>query len=262
MKRAIALPVSLVVLMAVVLVACGPGGAPEPTAVPEQPTTLPSTPTVPAPTPTSPGEPAAEAASPTASQAPPEEEEAAPTPTPAPPLEISSSAFEPGGEIPVQYSCHGANLSPPLEWAGVPEGTQSLALMVDDPDSEPPGFVHWVIYNISATATGLPEGVAPDPSLSDGALQGKNDFAQYPAGTFPGGSAMNQVGYDGPWRLWRDTFWARRNWQEFSPRRSDAGRLDFVLQLDPEKEAVSLGLLLLDQKRLHHLVCLNLTGKT
>jgi Raf kinase inhibitor-like YbhB/YbcL family protein len=198
MKRAVALPVSLVVLMAVVLVACGPGGAPEPTAVPEQPTTLPSTPTAPAPTPTSPGEPAAEAASPTATQVPPEEEEAAPTPTPAPPLAISSSAFEAGGEIPVQYSCHGANLSPPLEWAGVPEGTQSLALTVDDPDSEPPGFVHWVIYNIPATATALPEGVAPDPSLSDGALQGKNDFAQYPAGTFPGGSAMNQVGYDGP----------------------------------------------------------------
>jgi Raf kinase inhibitor-like YbhB/YbcL family protein len=198
MKIGVALAVSPVVVLAVVLIACGPGGAPEPTAVPEQPTTFPSTPTVAAATPTSPGEPPAEAASPTATQVPPEEEEAAPTPSPTPPLEISSSAFEPGAEIPVQYSCHGANLSPPLEWTGVPEETESLALLMNDPDSEPPGFVHWVIYNIPAASAGLPEGVPPDPSLADGARQGKNDFAQYPAGTFPGGSAINQVGYDGP----------------------------------------------------------------
>jgi Raf kinase inhibitor-like YbhB/YbcL family protein len=198
MKRAAALPVSLVALLAVVLVACGPGGAPEPTAVPEQPSALPSTPAVPVPTPTSPGDPTAEAGSPTPTQVPSEEEEAAPTPSPTPPLEISSSAFESGAEIPVQYSCHGENLSPPLEWAGVPEGTESLALLMNDPDSEPPGFVHWVIYNIPAASPGLPEGVAPDPSLPDGARQGNNDFAQYPAGTFPDGSAINQVGYDGP----------------------------------------------------------------
>ena len=55
-----------------------------------------------------------------------------PTPTPGPPLQVSSAAFEPGGEIPAQYSCQGANLSPPLEWSGVPEGTQSLALVVSD----------------------------------------------------------------------------------------------------------------------------------
>jgi len=111
---------------------------------------------------------------------------------------MSSAAFEPGGEIPVQHSCQGANLSPPLEWSGVPEGAQSLALLVDDPDSQPPGFVHWVIYNIPATTSDLPEGVPAESSLPDGALQGKNDFANYPAGTFPGGSAINQIGYDGP----------------------------------------------------------------
>jgi Raf kinase inhibitor-like YbhB/YbcL family protein len=123
-----------------------------------------------------------------------------PTPTPGPPLQVSSETFEPGGEIPVQNSCQGANLSPPLEWSGVPEGTQSLALVVDDPDSDPPGFVHWVIYSIPPTSTGLPEGVAAEATLPDGTLQGANDFALFAeeGQTFPGGAPINRVGYDGP----------------------------------------------------------------
>jgi Raf kinase inhibitor-like YbhB/YbcL family protein len=98
------------------------------------------------------------------------------------------------------YSCQGANLSPPLEWSGVPEGTQSLALLVDDPDSEPPGFVHWVIYNIPPTSTGLPEGVSAEATLPDGTFQGANDFALFAAEgqTFPGGAPINRIGYDGP----------------------------------------------------------------
>jgi Raf kinase inhibitor-like YbhB/YbcL family protein len=195
MNRTAVLLMLLMTFTALILAACGPGPAPTPTT--EEPAAAPEVPT-PAPATATPLPPTPEAASPTATQVAPEEEETPPTSTPAPPLAISSSAFEPDGEIPVQYSCHGANLSPPLEWTGVPDGTQSLALVVDDPDSQPPGFVHWVIYNIPATATGLPEGVPPDPSLADGSLQGKNDFANYPAGTFPGGSAINQVGYDGP----------------------------------------------------------------
>jgi Raf kinase inhibitor-like YbhB/YbcL family protein len=169
----------LILLVAVGLAGCGPATAPEPTLPAEEPTAAPS------PVP------------PTAI-APPAAEEAVPTSTPVPLLLVSSSAFEPGGEIPVLYSCHGENLSPPLKWSGVPEGAQSLTLLMDDPDSQPPGFVHWVVYNIPATATGLPDGVPAEPSLPDGALQGKNDFAQYPAGTFPGGSAIHQIGYDGP----------------------------------------------------------------
>jgi Raf kinase inhibitor-like YbhB/YbcL family protein len=178
MRRVGPLCLVLILFAAVGLAGCAPAAAPEPAPPVEEPTAAPSAPT---PTP-----------APSAGEAP------APTPTPVPRLQVSSAAFEPGGEIPVQYSCHGANLSPPLEWSGVPEGTQSLALLVDDPDSQPPDFVHWVIYNIPAAATGLPEGMPPEPSLPDGALQGKNDFANYPAGTFPGGSAINQVGYDGP----------------------------------------------------------------
>ena len=123
-----------------------------------------------------------------------------PTPTPGPPFRVSSAAFEPGGEIPVQYSCQGANLSPPLEWPGVPEGTQSLALLVDDPNSEPPGFVHWVIYNIPPISTGLPEGVPAEATLPDGTLQGVNDFALFAeeGQTHPGGAPINRIGYDGP----------------------------------------------------------------
>lgn len=130
----------------------------------------------------------------------PPEEEPSPTPAPLPPLDVSSSAFEPGAEIPVQYSCHGANLSPPLEWAGVPDGTQTLALTVDDPDSEPPGFVHWVVYNIPASSAGMPEGVPAEAILPDGTLQGTNDFALFvdEGQTFPGGAPVNRVGYDGP----------------------------------------------------------------
>ena len=118
--------------------------------------------------------------------------------TPVPPMEITSGGFEPGGEIPEKCSCFGENLSPPLEWVGVPDGTQSLALLVDDPDSQPSGFVHWGAYNIPPDATGMPEGLPAGPVLPDGALQGPNDFPQYGRGTFPGGAAIKLVGYDGP----------------------------------------------------------------
>jgi Raf kinase inhibitor-like YbhB/YbcL family protein len=197
MKRTVALLGVLVALAVVTLAACSPGAAPTPTT--EEPAAAPEAPTV-APATDTPVPPTPEAASPTATQAATEEEEVAPTSTPAPPLGISSSAFEPNGEIPVQYSCQGANLSPPLEWAGVPDGTQSLALTVDDPDSDPPGWVHWVVYSIPASSTGLPEGLSAEATLPDGTLQGENTFALYAdeGQTFPGGAPINRVGYDGP----------------------------------------------------------------
>jgi Raf kinase inhibitor-like YbhB/YbcL family protein len=73
-------------------------------------------------------------------------------------------------------------------------------LVVDDPDSQPPGFVHWVIYNIPLTSTGLPEGVPGEATLPDGTRQGVNDFALFAeeGQTFPGGAPINRVGYDGP----------------------------------------------------------------
>ncbi len=95
-------------------------------------------------------------------------------------LELRSPAFEPNGEIPVRYTCDGQDVSPPLEWSGVPEGTRSLVLIVDDPDAPDPAaprmtWVHWVLYNIPPSATGLPEGVSPS-DLPPGTLQGLNDW--------------------------------------------------------------------------------------
>jgi len=103
-------------------------------------------------------------------------------------LTLTSSAFSAGGSIPAIYTCEGEDISPPLAWTGVPAGAQSLALIVDDPDAPDPAapkrvWVHWVLYNIPITATGLPEGVVP-ADLPSGALEGTNDW---PA-----------VGYGGP----------------------------------------------------------------
>ena len=74
-------------------------------------------------------------------------------------LDFTSSAFDQGGNIPQKYTCDGANLSSPLVWSGVPEDTQSLALIVDDPDAPGRTYVHWVLFNISPEQDGLPEGV-------------------------------------------------------------------------------------------------------
>ena len=93
---------------------------------------------------------------------------------------LTSSAFGPGGSIPARHTCEGANVSPPLAWSGLPHGTRSLALIVDDPDAPDPAaprmtWVHWVLYNLPPTATGLPEGVAPN-ALPAGTRPGINDF--------------------------------------------------------------------------------------
>jgi Raf kinase inhibitor-like YbhB/YbcL family protein len=73
-------------------------------------------------------------------------------------------------------------------------------LLVDDPDSQPPGFVHWVIYNIPATVAGFPEGLPAEGTLADGTLQGMNDFALFvgEGETFPSGAPIKRIGYDGP----------------------------------------------------------------
>jgi Raf kinase inhibitor-like YbhB/YbcL family protein len=89
---------------------------------------------------------------------------------------ITSDVFSSSGEIPSKYTCEGDDISPPLRWAGVPEGTRSLALIADDPDAPDPAapqrvYVHWVLYGIPASATGLPEGVTSE-HLPRGAREG------------------------------------------------------------------------------------------
>jgi Raf kinase inhibitor-like YbhB/YbcL family protein len=98
------------------------------------------------------------------------------------PLTLLSPAFSNSDTIPIQYTCEGEDLSPPLSWEGVPEGTQSLVLIVDDPDAPDPDapmmtWVHWVLYDIPPDAAGLSEGVDSD-SLPSGTGEGVNDWGR------------------------------------------------------------------------------------
>jgi Raf kinase inhibitor-like YbhB/YbcL family protein len=95
-------------------------------------------------------------------------------------LTITSPAFAHQGEIPAQFTCEGADVSPALAWSGLPAGTQSLVLIVDDPDAPDPAaprmtWVHWVLYNLPTSATGLPEAVKP-AALPPGTREGINDW--------------------------------------------------------------------------------------
>lgn len=91
-------------------------------------------------------------------------------------MQLSSKAFEAGGSIPTEHTGEGEDASPEMEWSGVPDGTRSFALICHDPDAplvKPGtyGFVHWVLYGIPGSATGLPEGATDY-------VQGSNDFGK------------------------------------------------------------------------------------
>lgn len=97
-------------------------------------------------------------------------------------LALTSTVFSTNGEIPSTYTCEGEDIAPPLQWAGVPEGTRSLALIVDDPDAPDPAaprmtWVHWVLYNLPPDSSGLPEAVASS-RLPAGTMEGKNDWGR------------------------------------------------------------------------------------
>lgn len=91
-------------------------------------------------------------------------------------LSLSSPAFDDGGAIPAQYTCDGQDISPPLEWSGPPSGTESFALIADDPDAPAGTWVHWVIYDLPAETRGLPEGVPAEDHLTSGGVQGINSW--------------------------------------------------------------------------------------
>ncbi len=93
-------------------------------------------------------------------------------------LSLQTSAFKPGGEIPAQFTCSGADSSPALSWSGAPQGTQAFALIVDDPDAPSGTFTHWVLYDLPGNANSLPEGVAKTDQLPNGSRQGKNGFGR------------------------------------------------------------------------------------
>ena len=87
---------------------------------------------------------------------------------------LTSAAFQDGGRIPSKYTCDGDGISPPLAWNGVPRGTKSIALILDDPDAPKGVFTHWVIFNIPATDNSLHENVQTSGNLPNGATQGSN----------------------------------------------------------------------------------------
>ena len=92
-------------------------------------------------------------------------------------MKLESPAFKNMGAIPTKHTCEGDDVAPSLTWSDVPQGTKSLALIVDDPDAPDPQaprvtWVHWVVFNIPSTAHGLSEGHA----LPAGAVQGVNDW--------------------------------------------------------------------------------------
>ena len=171
---------------------------PTPTAALEPPT---PTATLEPPTPT------ATAVPPTATAEPPTATTEPPTATTAVEFAISSPAFKDGGDIPVAYSCLGENISPALEWTGVPAGAESLVLLVTDPDAGPAlgastqaGFAHWIVYDIQPDKTGYAQDRPAGETLPDGARQGHNDFGRFasPGQVLPGQPPIKVLGYDGP----------------------------------------------------------------
>ena len=104
------------------------------------------------------------------------------------PMQLTSTAFAPGAEIPMPHTCEGSDTSPPLLFDGVPDAAQSLVLIVDDPDAPNPAnpqrtWVHWLLFNLPPGCRGLPEGIDP---------------GQLPAGTGHGRNDWNRTGYGGP----------------------------------------------------------------
>jgi Raf kinase inhibitor-like YbhB/YbcL family protein len=101
---------------------------------------------------------------------------------------LSSPSFPPNGQIPSRFTCDADDVAPALAWSGAPAATKSYALLVDDPDAPDPTapkmvYVHWVLYDIPATVTSLPEG-ASTATLPRGTKEGLNDW--------------HRTGYGGP----------------------------------------------------------------
>jgi len=105
-------------------------------------------------------------------------------------FELTSTAFLHEEAIPTEYSCDGANISPPLQWGDPPEGTQSFAIISDDPDAPGGTWVHWVLYNIPVEARVLPEAIPAEVELADGSQHGENSFGRldYGGPCPPGGT--------------------------------------------------------------------------
>jgi len=101
-----------------------------------------------------------------------------------PEIKLTSASFKEGQPIPRTYTCDGVNVSPPLEWSGVPKTAKTLSVICDDPDASPDTWVHWVLYNLPADNIGIVESMPATEKLLAGGFQGTNDF--------------KKIGYGGP----------------------------------------------------------------
>ena len=99
-------------------------------------------------------------------------------------IQIRSAAFDEGHSIPQKHTCDGEDVSPSLRWEKAPDRTKSFALICDDPDAPSGTWVHWVIYDLPAAITELPEAIPTKEEVLNGAKQGTNDFSR--------------IGYGGP----------------------------------------------------------------
>ncbi len=99
-------------------------------------------------------------------------------PLPEPSLTVTSPAFEPGASIPAQFSCDGADVSPPLMWEPGPPETVMYAIVVDDPDAPGGIFVHWTLWGLPAATRELPAGASGSGTLPPAVREGKNDFGR------------------------------------------------------------------------------------
>lgn len=99
-------------------------------------------------------------------------------------LQLTTTAFTPGQPIPSRHAYDKEDLSPALQWSGIPPTAKSLALICDDPDAPRGTWVHWVLYDLPTSTAGLSEGVPKASELSNGAKQGVNDY--------------KKIGYGGP----------------------------------------------------------------
>ena len=112
------------------------------------------------------------------------------------PLLLTSPAIPPGGMIPPQYTADGWDISPPLSWSGVPAGTKSLVLVVEDPDAPHGTFYHWAAYDIPPGAVGLPQGFRAGVPATF--RQARNDFgtAGYAGPCPPSGSGPHHYHFE------------------------------------------------------------------
>jgi Raf kinase inhibitor-like YbhB/YbcL family protein len=99
-------------------------------------------------------------------------------------IELTTTSFEPGGFIPKRFTCEAADVSPALAWSDPPAGTQSFAIIEDDPDAPSGTFVHWLVYDLPAAYRRLPEALSGNDQMAGGGRQGTNDFSR--------------IGYSGP----------------------------------------------------------------